>query len=228
MLVGGRSRRFGRDKLLEPLGPDGELLVDRPLTALRAVFGPRVAAVGACDPRVAARFDSLIADLDPPRGPLSGVAAALQRAHMHALPSDHPAVFVLSGDLPNISAQAVHAIIDAAAHSPHAWAVLASAEPHQPAPPTHTDPPIEPCIGLYRAAALPALLAALDAGQLALHAAIPAAKRQPVPLPHAVLANVNREVDLLPRPREENGIPISAPPPTPPPAPPPPPRATLA
>ena len=42
VLVGGSSRRFGRDKLREPVaGPDGSVgwLVDRPIAALRGVFG---------------------------------------------------------------------------------------------------------------------------------------------------------------------------------------------
>ena len=50
VLVGGQSSRFGRDKLIESV--HGELLVSRPINALRAVFGNRVAIVGECDQQV--------------------------------------------------------------------------------------------------------------------------------------------------------------------------------
>ncbi len=50
VLVGGRSTRFGRDKLREPVGCAREPLVQRPIRALRAVFGPRVMLVGECHP----------------------------------------------------------------------------------------------------------------------------------------------------------------------------------
>ena len=54
VLVGGKSRRFGRDKLREPIGESrAEWLVDRPIRALREVFGARVAVVGECDADVA-------------------------------------------------------------------------------------------------------------------------------------------------------------------------------
>src|SRR5690606_32636942 len=115
VLVGGRSRRFGRDKLREPV-EDG-WLVDAPIRALRAVFGPVVAAVGACDPEVAARFDRVIEDRYPGAGPAGGVLSALQ--------ATGGAVFVLAGDLARITEREVRAVMAAAAGAPTAWAVMA-------------------------------------------------------------------------------------------------------
>src|SRR5262245_5365872 len=77
VLTGGRSTRFGSDKLRARLDDDGTLLIDRPIAALRAVFGPRVALVGDCDPAVAARADLIIRDLHPGRGPIGGILSAL-------------------------------------------------------------------------------------------------------------------------------------------------------
>jgi molybdenum cofactor guanylyltransferase len=135
VLVGGASRRFGRDKLLEPLehGDRDERLVDRAVAALRGVFGARVAAVGRCDPAVAARFDRVIEDRYPGMGPAGGIVSAL-------LQTGGP-VFVLAGDLPGITVAAVRAVCEVS-RSPlaaRALAVLAYSTA------------LEPCVGLYRA-----------------------------------------------------------------------------
>ncbi len=76
VLVGGSSRRFGRDKLREPLG--GGWLVDRPIAALREVFGGHVRLVGACHPEVARRGDGVIPDSHPGTGPVGGIVSALE------------------------------------------------------------------------------------------------------------------------------------------------------
>lgn len=146
LLVGGKSRRFGRDKLLEPI-PGAreranhtatELLVDRPLRALRAVFGPRVMGVGNCDPAVAVRLDRHLYDEHPGAGPAAGILAALAA---HAGP-----VFVLAGDMPRVTAATVRRIVDHAFRdSARVAAVLA-----------RTDE-LQPCFGVYFSSAAPAL-----------------------------------------------------------------------
>lgn len=143
MLVGGASMRFGRNKLLEPLA-NGDLLVDRPVAALRAVFGGRVAMVGLCDERVGARGDLVIPDRWPRMGPAGGVASALAHFAWD--------VFVLAGDLPAICESVVRLVVDTAHANPDAAAVLARV-----ACP-------EPCVGIYRIRALAPLEASLRAG----------------------------------------------------------------
>jgi molybdopterin-guanine dinucleotide biosynthesis protein A len=175
VLVGGRSRRFGRDKLREPLG-SGEWLVDRPIAALRAVFGPIVAAVGECDAAVAARFDRVIRDLHPGAGPIGGIVSALE--------CSRSAVFVLAGDLPCITSDAVRDVLLHAKATPPAWAVMASADR------------VEPCVALYRPPAAATLAQRLAAGQRSLHDAIPREHLATVAVPAALLANANEPRDL--------------------------------
>lgn len=183
VLVGGRSVRFGRNKLLEPLpggggGGEGasEFIVDRPIVALRAVFGPRVALVGRCDPAVASRADTLITDPLDDRGPLSGIVTALRTAR-----SD---IFVLAGDLPLIEAAIVRAVMAASQSAPFALAVLA-----------HSGH-LEPCIGLYRFAALDALTTHLESGRRSLHNALDPAIVHSVPVPPRLCLNINHLHDL--------------------------------
>ncbi|USN99616.1 MAG: molybdenum cofactor guanylyltransferase [Phycisphaeraceae bacterium] len=173
VLVGGKSRRFGRDKLREPIG--GEALVSRPIAALRAVFGPCVGLVGACDPAVAALGDLVIPDPYPGVGPAGGVLAALEHAG--------GAVFVLSGDLPAITPGVVRSILDAASDSPGAHACLG-----------FTGRP-EPCIGLYRPTAIGVLRASAARGG-GLGRAIDKANLVLVPIAPRTAQNINRREDL--------------------------------
>lgn len=175
VVVGGRSARFGRDKLLEALD-DGTPMVARPIEALRRVFGPCVAVVGTCNPRVAACGDLHLPDPYPGVGPIGGIVAALEWACRPVL--------VLSGDLPNITPEAVRAIAEAAARAPACWASVGQTDR------------LQPCIALYRPEALPSLRSAM-LDQTPLRSAIPDAHRLVVPIEHKCAHNVNRPSDLV-------------------------------
>ena len=174
VLTGGMSTRFGRDKLRECLDGGG-MLIDRPVAALRAVFGPRVAIVGACDPLVRTRADRVIDDPYPGVGPIGGIVAALQDSTRD--------VFVLAGDLPGIEPAHIRQILGVAGLSPGAHAVLG-----------RTDR-LEPLIGLYRRACLPVLLQRLEHGGRSLHDAIAADHRREVPLAFEAALNINTAAD---------------------------------
>jgi len=176
VLVGGASARFGRDKLLEPIGDGGALLVDQPIGALREATDAPVSLVGACAPGVASRADGVIDDPYPGTGPTGGVLAALE-----AGPHD---IIVLAGDLPGIDAATVRRLIDAANKYPDAWALIAT-----------TDRP-HPTIGIYRQACVPALRAALESGRRSLERAIPEDRRALVEVSPGACVNVNRPDDL--------------------------------
>lgn len=184
VLVGGRSRRFGRDKLLEPWrGPaGGERLVDQPRLTLRAVFGVRagVWAVGDCDPAVAARFDRAIPDEFPGAGPIGGIVTALRAATA----ARRSGVLALSGDLPRMDADTVRALLAAAARTPGAGCVVA-----------RTDR-VQPCIAVYRSSAEGVLRAAIAAGTRSLADALRGIERVEVPISDAAARNANAPGDL--------------------------------
>lgn len=175
VLVGGRSRRFGRDKLRESMRDYGQvvLMVDQPIGALREVFGTRVAVVGECHEAVAQRADLVIEDHYPGIGPIGGIVSALEQSEGD--------VFVLPGDLPWVTADAVRSIVDTAANCPEAMAVLASSDR------------LEPCIGVYRQSALAILRNRIACEQRRLHDALPDDRVVRVPMDAAVIANVNTQ-----------------------------------
>lgn len=161
VLVGGRSSRFGRDKLRERLpGSANVWLVDRPIAALREVFGARVAVVGECHPDVRTRGDLVIEDQYPGVGPAGGILAALE-----ATTGD---VFVLSGDLPAITPQVVRRVMHAASEGTVAWAVLAVSPGRD-----GLRSGLEPCIGVYRRACARLLRSSIAGGRRSLYDMVP-------------------------------------------------------
>ena len=180
VLAGGRSRRFGRDKLVEPL--HDALLIDHPIRTLREVFGPRVGIVGECAPRVASRADMVIPDPYPGIGPIGGLLAALEYAR--------GPVFLLAGDLAAITPETIRRILAVAAspgeeESVEPLAFIAT-----------TDHP-QPCIGLYRPQAAEYLRRALSDERFALRHAIPAAHVRLVEVAAETARNINRPDDLV-------------------------------
>lgn len=171
VLVGGRSRRFGRDKLREPWEQPGTVLVQRPIEALRSIFGPRVKLVGECDPSIVPFADGVIVDEHPGVGPMGGIVSALK--HWGG------PVFVLAGDMPSFAPGDGLSILHAAAQRPDCLAVLAA-----------TDRP-HPCAGFYAPAALPVLSDCLARGNYRLVTAIPERETRMVPLAAKSLINVN-------------------------------------
>lgn len=171
VLVGGKSRRFGRDKLREPWGEPGRVLVQRPIEALRSIFGPRVKLVGECDPSILPLADGIFPDKHPGVGPMGGIVSAL-------LHWGGP-VFVLAGDMPSFAASDGWSILHAAEQRRDSLAVLAA-----------TDRP-HPCAGCYLAAALPVLSDCLARGDYRLATAIPERATLMVPVTAGSVTNLN-------------------------------------
>ncbi len=196
VLVGGRSTRFGRDKLCEPWrgSEGGEWLVDQPLRALRRAGVRRVLAAGACDPAIAERFDGVLDDAQaaaPIRsGPLAGIVAALEWIEERA---GEDAIIALAGDLPHVKAETLLALIDAAARDRSADVIAASS--------ASGTPPCEPCIAIYRRSALPGLRRALppasDSDRTpSLQSILASLRLARVTRPSEELVNANRREDL--------------------------------
>ena len=175
VLVGGKSVRFGRDKLREPLSGPHEWLVDCSVRALREVFGARVTLVGDCHPDVAARGDDHVADCYPAVGPGGGILTALEYTGGD--------VFVLAGDLPYVTASGVRAVLAAAsAHETDATAPLGVlAESNG----VHT------CFGLSRYAVRGALADRLQIGRGSLYDLVPSTRRLLVPVTAVETTNLN-------------------------------------
>ena len=96
VLAGGRSRRFGRDKLAEPYG-DGVLL-HRPVLALREVCDEVVVVLApdAPQPAMPAGTDVVFTrDAEADAGPLVGVVAGLTAAR-------EGWAVVVGGDMPDL------------------------------------------------------------------------------------------------------------------------------
>ncbi|MEY3230893.1 MAG: hypothetical protein RL689_982 [Planctomycetota bacterium] len=181
VLAGGRSRRFGSNKLVAQVGdPRGdERLIDRPLRALSSVFGPRVVLAGH-SAGLLDRAWATLSDRTAGMGPLGGILTALD-----AFPKG---VFVLAGDLPDITPRTIESIC-LRLHVGRPAAVLA-----------RTDR-VEPCIGVYLPAARPWLAAAAarwskGLAMPPLHSVIPPRLRVEVAIAPGEARNVNRPEDL--------------------------------
>ena len=108
VLAGGRSARFGRDKLVEPIG-------DRPLLhlavgAVAAVAGDvLVVAPPDVDPPVPAGV-RVVHDASPYEGPLAGCLTGLIAAR-------EPLVLVVGGDMPSLEPAVLALLVRALATS---------------------------------------------------------------------------------------------------------------
>lgn len=182
VLVGGRSVRFGRDKLLAEVG--GRPMVAAPIAALREVFGPRVTVVGDCNPAVRTLADAWLPDDHPGTGPMGGIATALARLAKPTL--------VLAGDLPAIDAATVIRLVDAFVASPDASVTMAATEDGD-------GPRDHPCVAVYRQSMRQLLESSLRTGRFGLRDAIasrPASSILRVGCPAAALANINEPAEF--------------------------------
>ncbi len=125
VLAGGRSARFGRDKLVEPI--DGRPMLDHAIVAVGAV-ATEVVVVGPSDGTSVARPGvTRVNDEIPFEGPLAGLAAGL-----HALDPGVERLLVVGGDMPTL----VPAVLDrlVAALDRHEASVLADDDGPRPLP----------------------------------------------------------------------------------------------
>lgn len=104
VLAGGRSSRFGRDKLAAILG-EGTVLTTT-ITAVRAVASDVVVVVAADATGALPVGVRLARDPLPAGGPLVGIAAGLEVAF-------HDVVIVVGGDMPWLVGGVLAALVDA-------------------------------------------------------------------------------------------------------------------
>jgi molybdenum cofactor guanylyltransferase len=119
VLAGGRSRRFGRDKLVEPYG-DGVLL-HRPVLALHEVCDETVVVIApdAQEPPMPTGIDVVFArDAEADAGPLVGLVAGLTAARAGW-------AVVVGGDMPELEPRVLLEMLRAG-HETGAVAVVLS------------------------------------------------------------------------------------------------------
>jgi molybdenum cofactor guanylyltransferase len=107
VLAGGRSRRFGRDKLTEEV--DGRPLLHHAISRLLEVCGQVVVVLGADTPEPAmpAGVDATVTrDAMLDEGPLKGLQAGLESA-------DAPVVVAVGGDMPDLQPEVLREMLRA-------------------------------------------------------------------------------------------------------------------
>jgi molybdopterin-guanine dinucleotide biosynthesis protein A len=174
VLTGGRSRRFGRDKALEPVR--GVAMARRVADALVDAGAADVVAVGGDADALGRLGLRVIADLHPGEGPLGALVTVLPAVAT-------PVVVVLACDMPAVDAAVVIELVSAVAG--HDIAVPATGR-------------FEATCAAYRVAEVTGpLVAAFAAGERAVHRAL-----GPLRIARAAgvevdrLVNVNRPEDL--------------------------------
>lgn len=168
VLIGGRSRRMGRDKA-SLLGPDGRTLCARIAATLCDAGAERVCAVGGeRDPQLGLPW---LPDLRPGSGPLAGIEAALEEGGWW---------WVVACDLPGVSVADLQRLTAARRETRPAVAWLEGR--------------CQPLLGLYGPAQLAPVRAALDAGRA--RAVEVVGTWDPVRVDLGPLANLNTPEDL--------------------------------
>jgi len=151
VLAGGRSARFGRDKLAEPIG--GQSMLDRAIAAVGQVAGV-VLVVAAPDslPAMSSPDVRIVHDVRAFEGPLAGLATGLS-----AMDLTIDRVIVVGGDMPTLVPAVLRRLVDAL--DTYEAAVLADDAGPRPLP-----------TALRRSAAAPVVERLLDKGERRLRA----------------------------------------------------------
>ena len=127
VLAGGRSSRFGRDKLAEPI--DGQRLLDRAIAAVRKVTDTVLVVVAPGDVRPLPDGVTRVHDDAPFDGPLAGAAAGLR-----ALPATVERAVLVGGDMPAIVPAVLETLLAALDDPAVAAAALHDGERRRPLP----------------------------------------------------------------------------------------------
>ena len=151
ILAGGRSSRFGRDKLAEPL--DGSPLLDHAVAAVRSL-AEEVIVVAAPGADLAIPDAQVVHDPAPFEGPLAGTMAGLGAASCEE-------ALVVGGDMPTLVAAVLQTMIAALDDPAIAAVVLEHEGRARPLP-----------LAVRREAGLNAGTALIDGGERRLRALI--------------------------------------------------------
>jgi molybdenum cofactor guanylyltransferase len=190
VLAGGRSRRFGTDKLRARL-PDGRSVLDHAVAGVAAVAEEIVVVVapGVAHPDGLPDRVVLVHDPEPDGGPLMGLAAGLEAV-------SGAIVLVVGGDMPTLEASVLRLLIAAVEADPAADGARLEVD-------GATGASILPCV-LCRSAAQQACREALAAGDRRLRGAlerlattvVPAVEWRALDPSGRTLVDIDRPADL--------------------------------
>jgi molybdenum cofactor guanylyltransferase len=184
VLAGGRSSRFGRDKLAEPI--DGRPLLDHAVAAVLAVASDVVVVVAPDADRPVPVGVRVVRDAIAFEGPLAGLAIGLA-----ALTEVAEAVVVVAGDMPTLAPDVLRLLLDALDGPPAVEATVLDDGGPMP-------------MAVRRAAALTAARDLLDAGERRLRAlperlaatTIPGTRWRSIDPEGRTLRDIDRPFDL--------------------------------
>ena len=125
VLAGGRSSRFGRDKLREPLG--GRSLLDHAIAAVRPVATEVLVITAPLGAPAVDEDVRVVRDASPFGGPLLGLAAGLAAAR-------EAIVLVAAGDMPELEPGVIELLLAALDDAHVDVAVLAEGDRPRPLP----------------------------------------------------------------------------------------------
>jgi molybdopterin-guanine dinucleotide biosynthesis protein A len=152
VLVGGKSRRFGRNKALEEF--QGERLIDRQVRMLRTLF-PEVLVIANAPEEYLDLGLTVVRDIIPGKGPLGGIYTALVFARSQR-------VFVTACDMPFVQPIVVEHMVRLAGD-------------HDVVIPEKVVG-LEPLHAVYSSRCLPHIKGKLDRGELQVTGFFPAVK----------------------------------------------------
>jgi molybdopterin-guanine dinucleotide biosynthesis protein A len=160
ILVGGQSRRMGRNKALLRLTPDGPTLIEQVIAAV-APFGPIVLVTNTPAPYAFLNLP-MVPDTPLGQGPLAGLYSGLEAANTRYN-------FVLACDMPRLQS----ALLGHMAALPREYDVLV---PRWTAP--GGEEQLETLHAIYSKACLPAIAGCLQRSRLRMIAFYPAVRVQ--------------------------------------------------
>ena len=103
VLAGGRSSRFGRDKLVEVVG--GRSLLEHAIAGVAPLASETIVVVAPDESRSVPAGTTLVSDPTSFQGPLVGLLTGLRRAA-------HPVVLVAGGDMPSMVPAVLAMLVD--------------------------------------------------------------------------------------------------------------------
>jgi molybdopterin-guanine dinucleotide biosynthesis protein A len=125
VLAGGRSARFGRDKLREPI--EGRPLLEHAIEAVRQVADEVIVVAGVDDTPSLGADVRLVHDVRPFEGPLAALAVGLAS-------TDAERCLVVGGDMPSLVPAVLRRLIEALDDGSIDAAVLDADGHHRPLP----------------------------------------------------------------------------------------------